>query len=178
MLWVPRAGKFVPRKRCVPGPGLFLAPSWCLAKAGSCFRPGCNFSKGCSRAAGLRSAQLPGESTGSAGGQRCTSAPPLPTACPGCLAKSAQNMAEMFKPDVLPPLWLQRKGKGLGLCCGWGWRHLLRVGRLPVRVALTGMQDRALGCTLHCPPMLTAKAVALALLTPAGRGGGEKQIWL
>lgn len=47
-----------------------------------------------------------------------------------------------------------------------------------MRVALTGMQDRALGCTLHCPPMLTAKAVALALLTLAGRGGGEKQIWL
>lgn len=44
MLWVPRAGKFVPRKRRMLGPaGLFLAPSWCLAKAGSCFRPGCNF---------------------------------------------------------------------------------------------------------------------------------------
>lgn len=45
---------------------------------------------------------------------------PLVTASLGCLAKSAQNMAEMLKPDVLPLLQLQRKRKGLGLCCGWG----------------------------------------------------------
>lgn len=70
MLGVPRAGKFVPRQRSVARPGLFLAPSWCLAEAGSWFwrvlgfgglsvLAGCNFSKGYFQAAGLRLKQLP-----------------------------------------------------------------------------------------------------------------------
>lgn len=111
------------------------------------------FSKGCSRAAGLRSAQLPGGSASSAGGPAMHIGTPLPTASLGCPTKSAQNMAEILKPDVLPLPWLQRKGKGLGLCRGWGRQHLLRVGRLPVRVALAGVQDLALGCSPHSPPV-------------------------
>jgi len=39
----------------------------------------------------------------------------------------------------------QRKGKGLGARCGRGGWHLLRVGRLLVRVALAGVQDPAWG---------------------------------
>lgn len=75
---------------------------------------------------------------------------PLLTASLGCPAKSAQNMAETLKPDVLPPLWLQRKRKGLGLCCGWGGWRLLRVGRPLGKVTPAGAQDPARGAP-HIP---------------------------
>lgn len=85
---VPRVGKFVPRKRHVPGLGLFLAPSWCLARAGSCFRPAVILAEAVPAQQGCGQHSWPGRAPAQRG-RAMRVGTPLPTAGLGCPAKSA-----------------------------------------------------------------------------------------